>query len=338
MMNLRGMYEEKISKRKLRKLDKWRKVEGLGYRSVFEVEEGVVELRLEYEVNGFSTNDTIIVNENEINGVTLYFDHPKDMTHQGVVEQLKEVLPENCYDIKLAGDLCVFYYSIPGLKATDLSKSNQNKALALHPSFFLEEIDVELYITIMTDIHSGESKIFFSHYLCSPIINLCVEDEDEDERVLYINERDPLFQYEYNRYSEALKQLGWEHMNSEEIKKDSIFDSSIYSNVLYMGIEKKGDVLIPKGNNPTNLVLFPQKGEYNAMPKVSKEDQEQNREPELNIELELNNQPELIREQEHTREQEHNKEFSEATEIISLFKMLPEKQRKVTLNYLIHML
>lgn len=344
MLNLRGMYEEKLTKRKLTKLDEWRIVEGLGYRSVFEVEgeegeESQVELRTEYEVIGFPTNDLSIFNEDEINGVTLYFQHPKNMTHQEFIKQLKGVLPDNCYDKKVAGDLCVCNYSISGLKATELSKSNQNKALALYPSFFIEEIDVELYITVMTDIQSGESKVFFSHYLCRPILNLC----EEDERVLYINERDRLFRNEYNRYSNALKQLGWEHLNSLETNKDNILGSSNIPYVLPMGVVKGEDNLITKGNNPTNLVLFPLKGHSNAMPKKSNEELEQNsesgqtRQLELNSEQEIKNQLEP-KEQEHTGEQEHNLGFSEATEIISLFKMLPEKQRKVTLNYLIHML
>lgn len=360
MMDVRGIYEEKITKRKLTKLDEWRKVEGLGYRSVFEVEDGEVELRSEYEVSGFPTNDTFIFSEEELRGVSLYFRHPKNMTHQAVIEQLKGVLPNNCYDIKLAGDLCVFYYSNSGLRATELSKPNQIKALALHPSFFIEEIGVEMYVMVMTDIQSGESKIYFSHYFSRPI--LC---EEEDEGVLYINEKDSLFKKEFNRYTDALDQLGWEHMILQE--DDSIFTSSNHSKVFSMDVGKGGGGFIPKENKPTNLVLFPIKGHSNAMFKKSDEELGQYREPDLNSrtelsgEIELNNQPLLIselelnseaelsqpeiigepeqnREQEHTGEKEHHIGFSEATEIISLFKMLPEKQRKVTLNYLIHML
>lgn len=228
-MNLRGIYKERATGKELIKLSEWKIVpNGGGYRTVFE-KEGVADLRADSEVLAFETDNKNRLSSNDIVKIPLSFEHPTGISSMDIIEKLKEVLPENCFDqfVGKEEELSVFNYSGPWFKATDLSRKNQSKALALHPSFLLEEIDVELYVNVSIDTQLGISNIYFSNYNCTPILY------GYGDEALCIDPEDPFFQEEYKRYYDALENLKWNPVSFAVSEEDVLVKEDTVSEILF---------------------------------------------------------------------------------------------------------
>lgn len=244
-MNLRGIYKERATGKELIKLSEWQNVNCDGYRAVFE-KEGAVFLRADSEVIAFETDNKNRLCSKDIVKIPLSFELPTGISSMDVIEKLKEVLPENCFDqllVEKEEELSVFNYSGPWFKATDLSRKNQSKALALHPSFLLEEISVELYVNVSINTQLGLSNIYFSHYNCTPI--LCGYGDEN----LCIDPKDPFFQKEYKRYYDALEKLKWNPVSFAVGEEDVLVKEDVVSEILF-----KQDCSPESGQGITSLI------------------------------------------------------------------------------------
>lgn len=204
-MRTKGIYEDRSGLGKLKKISEWKQGFDHYYKADFADESGKTMMFSEKEVRAIKPDKSVYLKSEDIIGITLTFEHPIGFTDRQVIETLQDILPENCFDKEVKKEFGLYVYSYSGhcFKAGELSERNQEKASEINPSFFIHEMDVELYLTVSINTHLGESVIYFSNYKIVPILS------SYENELLCIDPEDPFFQKVYGRYFHKLKKLGW---------------------------------------------------------------------------------------------------------------------------------